>query len=121
MKRSRSRRDQGCDHRPAERREVDSAERAVRAGAGDRLAGRGNDARCGGRDRDQDGVEYIFVDTAGIRRKGKTKEMTEKLSVVMARRNIRMANVVLLVIDATKVCSDTTRRSPDTRTKRAGR
>jgi GTP-binding protein len=45
---------------------------------------------------------YRFVDTAGIRRKGKTTEMTEKLSVVMARRNIRMANVVLLLIDATQ-------------------
>jgi GTP-binding protein len=50
----------------------------------------------------QEGVEYIFVDTAGIRRKGKTTEMTEKLSVVMARRHIRMANVVLIVIDATQ-------------------
>lgn len=45
---------------------------------------------------------YRFVDTAGIRRKGKTTEMTEKLSVIMARRNIRMANVVLLIIDATQ-------------------
>ena len=44
----------------------------------------------------------MFVDTAGIRRKGKTTEMTEKLSVVMARRNIRMAHVVLLVMDATE-------------------
>jgi GTP-binding protein len=43
---------------------------------------------------------YRFVDTAGIRRKGKTTEMTEKLSVVMARRHIRMANVVLLMVDA---------------------
>lgn len=50
----------------------------------------------------RDDVEYVFVDTAGIRRKGKTKEMAEKLSVVMARRNIRMANVSLLVIDATE-------------------
>ncbi len=49
---------------------------------------------------DRDGVRYTFVDTAGIRRKGKTKLMAEKLSVVMARRNIRMANVVLLLIDA---------------------
>ncbi len=48
------------------------------------------------------GVEYVFVDTAGIRRKGKTKLMAEKLSVVMARRNIRMAHVVLLVLDATE-------------------
>ena len=48
------------------------------------------------------GTEFIFVDTAGIRRKGKTKLMAEKLSVVMARRNIRMAHVVLLVLDATE-------------------
>ena len=53
---------------------------------------------------------YRFVDTAGIRRKGKTEEMTEKLSVIMARRNIRMANVVLLMLDATEgvVGSDAT-------------
>jgi GTP-binding protein len=50
----------------------------------------------------RDGVDYVFVDTAGIRRKGKTKLMAEKLSVVMARRHIRMANVVLLVLDATE-------------------
>jgi len=49
---------------------------------------------------ERDGVEYVFVDTAGIRRKGKTTQMAEKLSVVMARRNIRMAHVVLLVLDA---------------------
>ena len=48
----------------------------------------------------RDGVEYVFIDTAGIRRKGKTKLMAEKLSVVMARRHIRMAHVVLLVLDA---------------------
>jgi len=46
------------------------------------------------------GVDYVFIDTAGIRRKGKTKLMAEKMSVVMARRNIRMAHVVLLVLDA---------------------
>src|SRR4029078_1192546 len=40
------------------------------------------------------------MDTAGIGRKGKTKLMAEKLSVVMARRHIRMAHVVLLVLDA---------------------
>lgn len=55
------------------------------------------DAAC-----EVDGVRYVFVDTAGIRRKGKTKLMAEKLSVVMARRNIRMAHVVLLVMDATE-------------------
>ena len=48
----------------------------------------------------RDGTNYTFVDTAGIRRKGKTKLMAEKLSVVMARRNIRMADVVLVLMDA---------------------
>ena len=47
-----------------------------------------------------DGTNFVFVDTAGIRRKGKTKLMAEKLSVVMAPRHIRMANVVVLVLDA---------------------
>jgi GTP-binding protein len=50
----------------------------------------------------RDGVEFAFVDTAGIRRKGKTKLMAEKLSVVMARRHIRLADVVLVIIDATE-------------------
>jgi GTP-binding protein len=50
----------------------------------------------------KDGTEFVFVDTAGIRRKGKTKLMAEKLSVVMARRSIRMAHVVVLVLDATE-------------------
>lgn len=48
------------------------------------------------------GVPYTFVDTAGIRRKGKTTEMAEKLSVVMARRHIRMSNVCIVVLDATE-------------------
>src|SRR5579875_757400 len=58
----------------------------------------------------QGNTTYRFVDTAGIRRKGKTTEMAEKLSVVMARRHIRMANVVLLMVDATEgvVGSDAT-------------
>ncbi|MCC7499407.1 MAG: ribosome biogenesis GTPase Der [Bryobacterales bacterium] len=47
-------------------------------------------------------ADYIFVDTAGIRRKGKTHLMAEKLSVVMARRHIRLANVVLVVLDASE-------------------
>jgi GTPase len=48
------------------------------------------------------GKRYTFVDTAGIRRKGKTKLMAEKLSVVMARKNIDMADVVLVILDATE-------------------
>ena len=43
---------------------------------------------------------YVFVDTAGIRRKGKTKLQAEKLSVVMARKHLERADVALLVVDA---------------------
>jgi GTP-binding protein len=46
-----------------------------------------------------DGKTYRFVDTAGIRRKGKTKLVAEKLSVVMARRGLERADVAILVID----------------------
>ncbi len=45
---------------------------------------------------------FRFVDTAGIRRKGKTKMMAEKLSVIMARKHLEAADVSLLVIDATE-------------------
>jgi GTPase len=51
---------------------------------------------------ERNGTHFVFVDTAGIRRKGKTKEMAEKLSVVMARRHIRLADIVLLVMDASE-------------------
>src|SRR5437588_2616263 len=43
---------------------------------------------------------FRLIDTAGIRRKGKTEEMTEKLSVVMARRSLERADVAVVVIDA---------------------
>ncbi len=43
---------------------------------------------------------YRFIDTAGIRRKGKTHLMAEKLSVVMARKHLEEADVALMVIDA---------------------
>ncbi len=48
-----------------------------------------------------EGAQFRFVDTAGIRRKGKTHLMAEKLSVIMARRHLEAADVALLVIDAT--------------------
>ncbi len=46
--------------------------------------------------------DFRFVDTAGIRRKGKTKLMAEKLSVIMARKHLEAADVSLLVLDATE-------------------
>ncbi len=43
-----------------------------------------------------------FIDTAGIRRKGKTELKAEKLSVVMARRHLERSDVAILIIDATE-------------------
>lgn len=51
---------------------------------------------------DHDGRLYRFIDTAGIRRKGKTELMAEKLSVIMARKHLEAADIALLVIDATE-------------------
>jgi GTP-binding protein len=48
------------------------------------------------------GKTFRFIDTAGIRRKGKTHLMAEKFSVVMARKHLDAADVALLVIDATE-------------------
>ncbi len=47
-----------------------------------------------------DGTLFRLIDTAGIRRKGKTEMMAEKLSVIMARRHLEQANVAILLIDA---------------------
>ena len=51
---------------------------------------------------ERDGHSFRFIDTAGIRRKGKTKLMAEKLSVIMSRKHLEAADVSLLVIDATE-------------------
>jgi GTP-binding protein len=48
----------------------------------------------------RDGSTYRIIDTAGIRRKGKTEQRTEKISVIMARKNLRRADVALLLLDA---------------------
>jgi GTP-binding protein len=50
----------------------------------------------------REGQKYRFIDTAGIRRKGKTELMAEKLSVVMARKHLESADVALVMIDATE-------------------
>ncbi len=51
---------------------------------------------------ERDGQRFRFIDTAGMRRKGKTHLMAEKLSVVMARKHLAAADIALLVIDATE-------------------
>jgi GTPase len=47
-----------------------------------------------------DNTLFKLIDTAGIRRKGKTDLMAEKLSVVMSRRHLERAHVAILMIDA---------------------
>jgi GTPase len=51
---------------------------------------------------EHNGRTFRFIDTAGIRRRGKTHLMAEKLSVVMARKHLEGADIALLVIDATE-------------------
>jgi GTPase len=43
---------------------------------------------------------FRLIDTAGIRRKGKTDEMAEKLSVIMARKSLERADVAIVIVDA---------------------
>lgn len=49
-----------------------------------------------------DGREYIFIDTAGLRRKNKIKEDIERYSIIRAVSAVERADVVIVVIDATE-------------------
>jgi GTPase len=49
---------------------------------------------------ERDSRRFQFVDTAGIRRKGKTTLLAEKLSVIQARKHLESADIALLIIDA---------------------
>jgi GTP-binding protein len=49
---------------------------------------------------EHEGARYVFIDTAGIRRKGKTKLLAEKLSVIQARKHLEQADIALFIIDA---------------------
>ena len=48
------------------------------------------------------GKEYIFIDTAGLRRKNKIKEEIERYSIIRAVTAVERADVVVIVIDATE-------------------
>ena len=48
------------------------------------------------------GTEYVFIDTAGLRRKNKIKEELERYSIIRAVTAVERADVVLIVIDATE-------------------
>ena len=49
-----------------------------------------------------DGKEYVFIDTAGLRRKNKIKEELERYSIIRTVTAVERADVVLVVIDATE-------------------
>ena len=50
---------------------------------------------------ERNGKRYLLIDTAGIRRKGKTTDEAEKLAVISARKAIERCELALVVIDAT--------------------
>ena len=49
-----------------------------------------------------DGKEYVFIDTAGLRRKNKIKEELERYSIIRTVTAVERADVVVVVIDATE-------------------
>lgn len=55
---------------------------------------------------ENDNGKYIFIDTAGIRRKSKIEETIEKYSIIRAKAAIDNAHVCILVIDATEGVTD---------------
>ncbi|MBA2817187.1 ribosome biogenesis GTPase Der [Candidatus Pantoea persica] len=55
---------------------------------------------------ERDDREYILIDTAGVRKRGKITDTVEKFSVIKTLQAIEDANVVLLVIDAREGISD---------------
>ncbi len=54
----------------------------------------------------RNGKEYIFVDTAGLRRKSKIKEDLERYSIIRTVSAVEKADVVILMIDATEGVTD---------------
>lgn len=48
------------------------------------------------------GKDYVFIDTAGLRRKGKVKEEIERFSVIRTVTAVERANIVVIMIDATE-------------------
>lgn len=49
-----------------------------------------------------EGSSYVLIDTAGIRRRGKTADAPEEVAVMMARRQLEQADLALLVVDASQ-------------------
>ncbi|MDR1038430.1 MAG: ribosome biogenesis GTPase Der [Deltaproteobacteria bacterium] len=52
------------------------------------------------------GRRYVFVDTAGVRRRGRVSDRVEKISVMRALKSLDRADAALLLIDATEGLAD---------------
>jgi GTPase len=52
------------------------------------------------------GQDFVLVDTAGIRRKGKTKKILDKFSVIMALRALDRCDVAILLLDSVEMVTD---------------
>jgi GTP-binding protein len=55
---------------------------------------------------ERSGKPYLFIDTAGVRRKGRVQEAIEKFSIIKTLQAIEEANVVILVLDADQGLSE---------------
>jgi GTPase len=49
---------------------------------------------------ERDGRRYVLIDTAGLRRRGRSREVADSLAEIHARKSIARADVVVLVLDA---------------------
>ncbi len=52
------------------------------------------------------GRRYVLIDTAGIRRKGRTKEKLEKISIIRALQSVERSHVAIIVLDAVEGITD---------------
>ncbi len=50
----------------------------------------------------EDGQSYLFIDTAGIRRKGKVREKLEKFSIIKAIKGLERCHIALILLDASQ-------------------
>lgn len=55
---------------------------------------------------ERNGQEYLLIDTAGIRKKGKIKEKLEKISIIKALQSIDKSHICVLLIDASEGVAD---------------
>jgi GTP-binding protein len=55
---------------------------------------------------ERDATKYLLIDTAGIRKKGKTREKLEKISIIKALQSIDKSHVCVLLIDASEGVAD---------------